>query len=88
MGDIGKIIKTQNQLTQSIEDNTELMKKEQIKLDFKLKQVKDFLNIKQGLFHWYNPWFTSKRRDSISLTYTKINRLLFGNYVFYQYICE
>jgi len=46
MGDIGKIIKTQNQLTQSIEDNTELMKKEQIKLDFKLKQVKDFLNIK------------------------------------------
>ena len=46
MGEIGKIIKTQKQLTQHIEDNTDLMKKEQIKLDIKIKQIKDFLNIK------------------------------------------
>jgi len=46
MGDIAKIMKTNNQLSKSIEGKTELIIDEQAKLDRKLNQIKKFLNIK------------------------------------------
>lgn len=46
MGSVAKMMKTNKQLTRQIESDTELVKREQIKLDIKINKIKKFLNIK------------------------------------------
>lgn len=45
MGGLDKLIEAQKVLSNEISDKTELMKKEQAKLDYKINQIKKFLNI-------------------------------------------
>lgn len=46
MGDVAKIMNTNKKLVESIDAKTELIRKEQIRLDRKLNQIKKFINIK------------------------------------------
>lgn len=46
MGDVAKIMKTSRELSEAIDVKTELMRAEQVKLDFKINQIKKFINIK------------------------------------------